>query len=274
VTYVTNPFQIDAPSIASFSILLAMSGVTLALSILFHLKSRAVKRLPKALKASIFSRTFNVFNPFPEKRRTFHSYLFFLIFSPLVAFSWTFFLVFIVLMKVFQAGLIMGFVLFVVCLNLMMTSEAFEIYANISKLLNAARSGTSLGRGDMVVLYFTKKSLTKLSAYYLVLTGLFTASFFAAPYVFPMFLLAFANFVGAITAATASTLFLAPIFAVFLFSIVAMTVFILARKLRALVFDFPPSGALTSAGSANARMKLLYERRYEAMEADPGEMTW
>jgi hypothetical protein len=270
----TNPFQIDAPSIASFSILLAMSAITLALSILFYLKSRAVKKLPKGLRASVFSRTFNVFDPFPEKRRTFHSYLFFLAFSPLVAFAWTFFLVFIVFLKVFQAGLITGFILFAVCLNLMMTSEAFEIYANIGKLLNAVRSGTSLGRGDLAVLYFTKKSLNKLSAYYLVLTGLFTASFFAAPYVFPMFLVAFAYIVGAITAATGATLFLAPIFVVFLFAIITVAVFILARKLRALVFNFPQSGALTSAGSADARRRLLYEKRYEAMEADPGEMTW
>jgi len=270
----TNPLQIDTPSLASFSILIAMSAITLALSILFYLKSRTVNKLPRDLRASIFSRTFNVFNPFPEKRRTFHSYLFFLVFSPLVAFSWTFFLVFIVLLKVFQAGLITGVILFVVCLNLMMTSEAFEIYANISKLLNAAKSGTSLGRGDMTVLYFARKSLSKLSVYYLVLTGLFTASFFAAPYVSPVLLVAFANIVGAITTATASTLFLAPISAVFLFSIVMMAVFILARKLRALVFNFPPSGALTSAGSADARRRLLYEKRYEAMEADPGEMTW
>jgi len=270
----TNPFQIDTPSLASFSILIAMSAIALTLSILFYLKSRAVKKLPKDLRANIFSRTFNVFNPFPEKRRTFHSYLFFLVFSPLVAFSWTFFLVFIVILKVFQAGLIVGFVLFVVCLNLMMTSEAFEIYANTSRLLKAASSGTSLGRGDMMILRFAEKSLSKLSFYYLILTGLFAASFFAAPYVAPIALVAFANIVGAITTATASTFFLAPIFAVLFFTMLVMTIFILARKLRALVFNFPPFGALTSAGSANARRRLLYEKRYEAMEADPGEMTW
>ncbi len=270
----TTPVQIDAPSLASFSVLIAMSIITLVLSIMFFFKSRAVKRLPKDLKASIFSRTFNVFNPFPEKRRTFHSYLYFLIFSPLVAFSWTFFFVFIVILKVFQAGLITGVILFVACLNLMMTNEAFEIYANISKLLNAARSGTSLGRGDLAVLCFAKKSLNKLCAYYLVLTGLFTTSFFAAPYVSPILLVAFANIVGAITAATTSTLFLAPMFSVLIFSVAIMVVFVVARKLRALVFDFPPSGALASAGSASARLKLLYEKRYEAMEADPGEMTW
>jgi hypothetical protein len=251
-----------------------MSAITLALSILFYRKSRAVKKLPKDLRASIFSRTFNVFNPFPEKRKTFHSYLFFLVFSPLLAFSWTFFLVFIALLKIFQAGLITGVILFVVCLNLMMMDEAFEIYANMSKLLNAVKSGTNLGRGDMVILYSTRKSLSKLGVYYLVLTCVFTASFFAAPYVSPMLIVVFANIVGAITAATASTLFLAPICAVFLFSMVTIAVFILARKLRLLVFNFPPSGALTSAGSADARRRLLYEKRYEAMEADPGEMTW
>lgn len=270
----TSLVQIDAPSLASFSILIAMSAITLALSMLFYRKSHAVKKLPKDLRATIFSRTFNVFNPFPEKRRTFDSYLFFLVFSPLVAFCWTFFLVFIILLNVFQAGLIVGVLLFVVCLNLMMTGEAFEIYTNLSKLLNAVRSGTSLGRGDIVILYLTKKSLSKLSVYYLLLTGLFTASFFVAPYVSPILIMAFANIVGTITAATASTLFLAPIFAVFLFSMIVMAVIILARRLQALVFNFPPSGALTSAASASARRSMLYEKRYEAMEADPGEMTW
>jgi hypothetical protein len=73
---------------------------------------------------------------------------------------------------------------------------------------------------------------------------------------------------------TASTLFLAPILAVFLFSMVIVAVFIIARELRLWVFNFPPSGALTSAGSAEARRKLLYERQYEAMEADPGEIIY
>jgi hypothetical protein len=258
----TSPLQIDAPSLASFSILFAMSAMALALSLLFYRKSCSVEKLPKDLRASIFSRTFNVFNPFPEKRRTFHSYLYFLIFSPLVAFCWTFFLVFIVILRVFQAGLITGVILFFVCLNLMMTSEAFEIYANTSRLLNAVKSGTSLGRGDMVVLDFIRKVLSKLYTYYVVLTCLFAASFFAAPYIFPFLLSGFANFVGAITIATASTLFLAPILAVFLFSIVATAVFLLARRLRSLVFNFSDPGALISDGSAERLVRKIIPRAF------------
>ena len=190
MAYLINQLQIDTPSLASFSILLIMSAVSIALSILFHLKSRAVKKLPRNLKASIFYRTFNVFDPFPDKKRIFHSYLFFLVFSPLVAFSWTFILVFIVILRAFQAGLITAFVLFAICLNLMMISEASEIYQNASRFLKAVKSGTNLGRGDLAILRITKKTLGKLGAYYLILAGLFAASFFAAPYVFPMFLMA------------------------------------------------------------------------------------
>lgn len=274
MVYLTNPLQIVTPSLASFSILLIMSIISLALSISFYLKSRAVKKLPTDLRASIFCRTFNVFNPFPEKRRTFHSYLFFLVLSPLVAFSWTFILVFIVLLRVFEAGLITGFILFGICLNLMMMSEASEIYQNASKLLNAVESGTKLGRGDLTVLYITKKTLSKLGTYYLILTGLFTASFFAAPYVFPTFLMGFAHVVGAIVTTTASALFFAPILAVSMFTIVMMAAFVLARELRAVVFNFPPSGALTSATSANTRRSLTYENLNKVMESDPDEITW
>jgi hypothetical protein len=55
---------------------------------------------------------------------------------------------------------------------------------------------------------------------------------------------------------------------------VTVAVFILARKLRLFVFNFPSSGALTSTGSADARRRLLYEKRYEAMDVDPSEITW
>ena len=270
----TNIPQLDAPSFAPFSILLAMSAASFVLSVLFYAKLRAARRLPKDLRASIFSRTFNVFDPFPEKRRTFHSYLFFTIFSPLMAFSWTFFIVFVVILRVFQAGFIAAFVLFIFCLSLMMTSEAFEVYSNTSKLLKSVRSGIRLGKGDMAVLYFAKKALIKLSKYYLVLACVFTTFFFTAPLVSPMFMIAFASFVEAITASTTTGFFLSPLLAVFLLSVVVAAVYVVARRLRALVFDFPLISVLASSGSADMHARLLYEKRFEAMEANPDEITW
>jgi len=274
VAYLTNPLQIDTPSLASFSILLIMSAASTALSISFYLKSRATNRLPKNLRASVFYRTFNVFDPFPDKRRIFHSYLFFLVFSPLVAFSWTFILVFIVILRVFQAGLITALILFATCLNLMMIGEASEIYQNASRLLKAVKSGTPLGRGDLAILRIIKKTLRKLGAYYLILAALFAASFYAAPYVFPLFLMAFASIVGAITTAAVSTVFFAPVFAVLMFTGVMVTVFVVARKVETVVFNFPPSDKVASATSAGVRAGLTRENLDRIMDSEPDEMTW
>lgn len=269
--------QLETPFLASFSVLLIMTGMSLVLSLSFYLKSRSTRKLAKDLTVGIFDRTFNVFDPFSHPRRTFHSYLFFIIFSPLVAFSWTFILVFVVFLRIFQAGLLLAPIALIMSLGLMMLDEAHEIYQNASILENAVKKGTSLGNGDIAVLSFAKITLRRLSAYYLVLAVCFTACFLVIPHVFPAMLWMFAYAVGnlaSITTINGSFDVLAPFVASFFFAISTLAVFVIARKIKARILDSSPPGSLTSATSAEIRRKITYERQDQILDSDPEEMTW
>jgi len=267
-------FQFGTPSMESFSVLLIVGGLSLVFSLSFYLKSRAIRKLPKNLTAEVFDRTFNVFNPFSKARRTYHSYLFFLIFSPLVAFTWTFILVFVVFMQILEAGLLLGLVLFILSLGFMMTDEAYEMHQNASILEKAVKNGAHLGRGDIAVLSIIKKTLWKMSVYYLFLSLIFLGSFFAMPQVFPQFFLAFVYFIGIIGSISGLTNILAPIVTSFLFALSTVAIFLVARRIKAKVFCFAPPGSLTSVHSASARQRISYEGRNQILESDPEELTW
>lgn len=56
-----------------------------------------------------------------------HSFGFFLVLSPLIAFIWVFIFVFIVILNVLGAGLILGLSILVLSMGFMMVDEAFEV---------------------------------------------------------------------------------------------------------------------------------------------------
>lgn len=267
-------FEFDTRFLASFSVLLVMGGVSLAFSLFFYLKSRAMKRLPSKLAPEVFDKTFNVFNPFPEQRRIFHSFAFFMLLSPLVVFSWTFLLVFVLLLKVLEAGLILGAVIFTLSLGLMMTGEAYEIGQNANPMGKAIMAGTSLALGDLAVLSLIKEDLRKFSIYYLLLAIGFFASFWVLPYAFPALLMGFSQLVGAMVGATVSVPILAPFLATLLFSLATSTVYIIARKTKTMIFGFPPEGALFSIASASVRGKITYERQSQILEDNPEQENY
>jgi hypothetical protein len=240
--YMASTFPFENPSLSSFSVLLVMSVISLGFSAFFYLKSRRVrKEIPRDLTASIFSRTFNVFNPFPEHRRIYHSYLFFILFSPLIAFLWTFILVFIVFMKVLEAGLLLGLVTFLLSLGLLMLSEATEIYSTASTLVKAAKTKRLFGQGDIKILSIVRRSLGRMSAYYLLLSIAFIGLFFTLPMVFPLIMLVFSHFVGATVGLTIGSSFVALFATILLYTLVVITIFFVGGKAKAAVFGFPPS---------------------------------
>ena len=102
-----STLQPDTSLLASFSVFLAMGCLCLAFSAYFYLKRRAIQKLPKNLTVNVFHKTFNVFY-LTSKKRMIHNFGFFLILSPLVAFSWTFIFVFVVILSVLEAGLSIG----------------------------------------------------------------------------------------------------------------------------------------------------------------------
>jgi hypothetical protein len=51
-------------------------------------------------------------------------------------------------------------------------------------------------------------------------------------------------------------------------------VFVVARKLETILFNFRPSGKLASATSAQVRAGLTKENLNRIMDSEPDEMTW
>lgn len=259
---------------ASFSVFLIMSIVSLGFSIIFYLESRSVKKIPRNLTVSVFNKTFNVIDLSYGGRKVFHSYLFFLILSPLIAFLWTFVLVFVVFLQILEAGLILGLVIFLLCLALMMLTEATEVYADAATLRKAAKKQASFGRGDILILSIVKKILGKLSVYYLLLSITFGALFFAMPPMLPTLIFAFSQFVGLMVGATIGIPLVSPFAAAFLFSLSMVAVFVASRKAKSALFGFKPSGLLLSPVSASARTKITYEMLGHLFEENPDELTW
>jgi hypothetical protein len=247
-----------------------MSCLSLALSLFLHLKNRALARLPKNLHASVSDRTFSVFNPYPEHRRTLHSYLTLL---PFVTWIGALAVAYLTL-TIFAMGLALGFAAFIFCLALMMVDEAFEIYKNASMLVNAVESRVGFGLGDLAVLSVLKKILPKLRAYYLLLSVAFLASLIALPYVVPAAVMAFAQAVGAVFEFSASAGVLAAFIIVLVFGAAEMMVYVAVRKVKSRILGFPSTQSLISAASANARSRITSETLQHVFDENPEELTY
>jgi len=244
-----------------------MSLLSLALSFFLHLKNRALMRLPKNLYANVSDKTFSVFNPYPEHRRTIHSYLTLL---PLVAWFGALAVGYLTL-NILAMGLALGSAAFIFCLALMMVDEAFEIYKNASMLVKAVSTGADFGVGDLSILLLIRKTLPKLRAYYLLLAVTFLASFVVLPYVVPAAVMAFAQVFGAVVKFSAFAGVLVAFIIVFLFVVVEIMVYAAVRRVKSRIFGFPSAQSLISAGSVAAAHTL---RAQHIFEENPEELTY
>ena len=235
-------FQSDTSFLVSFLILLIMSCLSIVFSLSFRLKSRAIKKLPKDLSVNVFDKTFNVFNPYPDRRKIIHS---FIILLPLLAVVAS--LIFpLFTMKIIEMKLALGLAMFIICFGLMMIDEAYEIYKNANIFLKAVKNGVNLGKGDLAVLFLVKETLPRLTVYYLLLAIVFFASSVTLPYVVPAVLLTSAQFVRVTFPVSMFFAPLAPYFAALLLSIAIVTVQLAAKKVKSKVFDFPAPEEITS----------------------------
>lgn len=152
--------------------LFAIGCLTLVLSMFFRLKHHGINSLLKNLSASVFDKTFNVFNPYPEHRKIIHSFLSSL---ALIVFLGSLVLT-LFLLKLFQRGLLLSLVLLIICLNLMLLDFAFETHQIAKNFIKAVHDKASWGVGDLEVFQKLKRVMSKLSNYYLVLSIFFSAS--------------------------------------------------------------------------------------------------
>lgn len=149
--------------------LLATGCLALILSIVFRFKSHAIGSIPRNLSANIFSRTFNIFNPYSERRKIIHRFLFLL---PIVVLFAAFGFIFVAV-KILEYGLTVSLFVLFFCLSLIAVEVAPEIYQNANTFAEAVQRGTRLGVGDIRALQLLRESLPRLSNYYLGLSILF-----------------------------------------------------------------------------------------------------
>jgi hypothetical protein len=271
---VVSILQADAPFLSSFSVFLAMGCLCLAFSAYFCLKRRAVRRLPKNLRVNVFNKTFNVFD-LSSKRRMIHSFGFFLVLSPLIAFVWVFVFVFIVILNVLGAGLILGVSVLVLSMGFMMVDEAFEVRESSNTFMKAVKTGKGLGAGDLAIMSLVDDASRRLIIYYVVLGGTFFATFFAIPYVFPVALTMFAYVVGLIAGIARSAQIFGPLLAVLLFALATVATFVAAKKVKARILGFSSADSLLSAFDASVRAGAYSHlvKLGEVLEQKPGEET-
>jgi hypothetical protein len=267
-------FEVDVPYLASFSVLFAMGGICLALSLLFRLKSRALKRLPKNVAPNVFDKTFSVFNPYPDKKETIGMLASSIALSPLLVFVMVMILTFTVMLRLLEMGLMLSLSIGIVCLGLMMVAEASETRMNANSIMKAIRNGDELANGDLTVLSLVKELLPKLTAYYLCLGTVLVASSLTLSYLIPAFFFAFSQFIGALVGTTMFAGILAPILASSLCAISGLMLFVASRTIESKVFGLQPSGLLTSPFSASVRVGIIKEKLAHVLDSKPEEATW
>lgn len=154
----------------SVSLTLAtVSCLSLLLALLFRFKFNMLKKYSNNLTVKVFNKTYNVFDPFPRKRRLVST---FLTLFPLLVTVCTGAALFVFL-QILAAGLLLNLVIVVVSVNLLVIEGAFEVYQNGSIFVKAFQRQTALGEGDVRVSNLLNKSMVRLSNYYLGLAIIF-----------------------------------------------------------------------------------------------------
>lgn len=261
-------FLMDTSLLVSFFVLLLMSFLSLVISLVFLLKLRVIRKLPKNLTVNVFNKTFNVFDPYTSRRKIIHSLV---VLFPFFAIFGAFILTFFLMTKVFEMALILGLTILIICLNLMMIDEAFEAYKNANTFIRAVKNKTGLGKGDLTVLFLVKETLPKLSVYYLLLAVIFVTSSVTLPYVMPAVMLTITQLIGVMIEFTVSVGLHAVFFAPLSIIITTLIVQIVAKKFKSKIFGFPSSESSNILGEIFERMKtfVLWTGHHEGIALRP-----
>lgn len=249
-------FQFEIPFLASSFVLIAAGFVSILFSVSLRRKLRLIERFPEDLSTEVFDRTFNVFDPYPERRKTISSNIELLIF---LAVYGPFFFVSYIVLRVVEAGLVLGGVTFIICLGLLMVDDTLEIRKNANAFIIAVRNGTGLGSGDMKTLLVLKKTLPKLSNYYVVLAIMLFGSSLAVPFILDSFLVASAQLASMMFVLATAFEFMpvfALILALFLFVTVIITIQFAAGAIKSKILGFPPPEHIDSLNLARARERM------------------
>ncbi len=224
-----------------FMVLFVMGCLSLIFSVFLHFKYRELRKLSENPRVSVFDKTFNVVNLFPEHRQILQSNLIIVFILSVLAY----FIIGVVTVQVFD--LLVRLALFLPCLGLMMVESAYDIYENTNVFIKAFRNRIDLAKGDYTALVFLEKTLPKLSVYYVLLAIIFFASFAAAPYVADSALRIFVQTVSLMWAGpiTVAGPILGLYIGCFAVAATAMLILTLGGKIKSIIFGFSRSVPFT-----------------------------
>jgi hypothetical protein len=263
-----DAFQSATP----FLVLFAMGCAALVFSLYFYRKRRALGRLAGSLYMNVFDKSFNVYDPYPERRKV----IGLTVAVPLLLVL-TYFLIGYLLLKVLESGLVLGFVLFAMGFGLMMVDEALELYSNAKLFTKAATNRTDFGQGDLKALSILLDTMPKLSKYYVLLAAVFFASAVAFPYIASPTLMAFSLYVGTTIEYTSSTGIWSLVFVVLAYTLLFMTVYFVAGRLKSRIFGSSTSTPFAASDEPFERIKIVarwgeappYELSHRPVLEDP-----
>lgn len=236
---VQNFFQGGNPLLSSFVSLLVMGCIALAISLMLNSKSRAMAKLPKNLSVSVFNKTFNVFNPYSDPKKTINRFIFLV---PVATACGGLVLASFVMVRIVEMGLVLSIIILITSAALMTMDETFEIYKNAKIFIKAIGNGASLGKGDLDVFRLVKQSLPKLSRYYLSLAVIFIVASATLQYSVPAVFSGFTLFLGAVFSFASSISFLAPFatyFTALFFIMIIIMVQLAIKKAKRRIFEVP-----------------------------------
>ena len=167
------------------SVTLASLGcAALVLSVLFRKKTEVLNGLSAELTATVFNRTYVVFNPYPVQKKVIHRFVAAL---PLVAAAITGAITLLV-WEMFTSGLFLGLILIIIGVNMIVLEETPEVHLNIRVFIKAVQEGAEWAPGDLRVLQLTKKIAVKQAKDYFVLCVFLVACSVVLPHaVTPVF---------------------------------------------------------------------------------------
>jgi hypothetical protein len=159
-------------------VLTAMGVVASGLAFIFHMRLKKLTVISRNAEATVFNRTFTVFDPY-EKKTILHRFLPLFMTVPFIGAMG----LGIVLLVLVSSGMLLAILVVVLSIGLIATSESFEAHSESKLLIRAMENGNKLGTGDIRLLEVTKMILSRLTSYYVGLA----AFLFALAAVFPIF---------------------------------------------------------------------------------------
>jgi hypothetical protein len=235
-----------------FLVLSVLSCASLMFSLSFYLKYRVLRKVSKNARVNAYDETFKVVSPYPEHRHIINN----IVIPLILAVVFPFLLGFAIL-RMLEMGLVLSILAVILWLGLMMLDPAFEIHKNTNIFIEAFRNKGNLGKGDLAALFFLRKTMPRLSVYYLLLTITFSVSSIMLPYITSMAIMVVSQFVNLVTE-LASFWGVVGVFAgLLLFAALTTLILVAGGIVKTKVFYFPPSVPLNALEEQFLHVKIM-----------------